>query len=89
MNKKISFLLGIIIGEWLPIDTLKLQQNSPLSGSYWEVNTVWSKMKGSCLGIKQPTGIPKHAPLCSILLSIPKSRQCTRQVGLQRSKDAK
>ena len=43
MNKKISFLQGVIIGEWLPIDTLKLQQSSPLSGSDLEVTTVWSK----------------------------------------------
>lgn len=46
MNKKISFLLGVIIGEWLPIDTLKLQQSSPLSGSDLEVTTAWSKSGG-------------------------------------------
>lgn len=85
MNKKISFLLGVIIGEWLPIDTLKLQQSSPLSGSDLEVTTAWSKSGGrggDCLGIKQCSGIPKQAFPCSILLSIPeRSRQGTERGG--------
>lgn len=52
VNKKINFLPCVVIGECFPIDTLKLQKSSLLSGLNQEVTTTWTKSSGgSSLGI--------------------------------------
>lgn len=46
MNKKISCLLRVIIGERLPVGTLELRQSRPLGGLHREATTLRSGRRG-------------------------------------------
>lgn len=92
MNKKISFLPGVIIGEWLPIDTLKLQQSSPLSGSDLEVTTAWSKrVVGGLSGNKTTQWDPQasHSVLYPAIHPRKEQARYRDGWGLHRSQDEK